>query len=100
MIFLKLDFSKAFDMVEWPFLFQTMSYFRFPTQSVGMRKLLFENASIAVKVNRTHSLAFIIHRGVRQGCTLAPYLFLIYDEVLNTMVKKGVELWRKELSNA
>jgi len=28
---------------------------------------------------------------VKQGCPLAPYLFLLVNEVLNTMVKEAVK---------
>lgn len=91
LIFLKLDFSKAFDMVEWRFLFHAMSDFGFPGEFVAMTQLLFHEACASVKVNGSQSLAFGIHRGVRQGCPLAPYLFFIVAEVLNAIVMKGME---------
>jgi hypothetical protein len=48
------------------------------------------DASASVKINGSPSPAFVIERGVRQGCPLAPYLFLIIAEVLNAVVKKGM----------
>jgi hypothetical protein len=90
LIFLKLDFSKAYDMVDWPFLFQAMEKMGFPEGFIDMVKLLFYEASAFVKVNTSQSAAFQIERGVRQGCPLAPYLFLVVAEVLNSMVKLGV----------
>jgi len=37
-----------------------------------------------------HAIAtFQIKRGVSQGCPLAPYLFLIMDEVWNIMIKQA-----------
>jgi hypothetical protein len=50
------------------------------------------DASSSVKINGSPSPAFVIERGVRQGCPLAPYLFLIIAEVLNAMVKQGMTL--------
>jgi hypothetical protein len=90
LIFLKLDFSKAYDRVDWQFLFGALCNFGFPEEFVAMTKLLFEDAEAAVKVNGSSSSSFKILRGVCQGCPLAPYLFLVVAEVLNTMMKKEV----------
>jgi hypothetical protein len=86
LVFLKLDFSKAYDMVDWPFLFQAMTAIGLPQEFNDMVRLLFQDASATVKVNGTPSEAFQIKRGVRQACPLAPYLFLVVSEVLNVMV--------------
>jgi hypothetical protein len=54
-----------------------------------MVKLLFEDASAGISVNGGQSKQFRIMRGVRQGCLLAPYLFLLMQEVLNLLAKKA-----------
>ena len=65
-----------------------MDHLGFPVELIAMIKLLFVDASTNVKVNRDVSPAFVIERGVQQGCPLAPYLFFIFAEVLNAMVKQ------------
>ena len=90
-IFLKLDFSKAYDKVSWHFLFKAMKAMDICEEFIKWVKLLFTNASAAVNLNGTLESHFKIERGVRQGCPLAPYLFLIVGEVLIHMVKKAVD---------
>lgn len=92
LLFLKLDFSKAYDMVDWGCLFRVMEKMGFPLEFIHMVSLFFCDATAVVKVNGTPSPLFAIERGVRQGCPLAPYLFLIIAEILNTMVTKEMEL--------
>ena len=91
-IFLKLDFSEAYDMVDWGFVFRAMVEFGLLGEFIIWTKLLFRDATASVKINGSMSPAFVIERGVRQGCSLAPYLFLIIAKVLNAMVKRGVDL--------
>jgi hypothetical protein len=67
-----------------------MKKFGFPEEFIGMTKLLFHDATVCIKINGTQTTAFAIERGVRQGCPLAPYLFLIVVEVMNAMVKSEV----------
>ena len=86
LIFLKLDFSKAYDMVEWKFMYMILEKLGFPQVFIRMISLLFQDASACVKLNGEPSPYFLIQRGVRQGCPLAPYLFIIVAEVLNAMV--------------
>lgn len=90
LLFLKLDFCKAYDMVDRSFLSKTMAAFGFPKQFIAMMMLLFQDAQATIKVNGSQSLPFPIQRGVRQGCPLAPYLFILITEVLNLMVKTEV----------
>jgi hypothetical protein len=53
--------------------------------------MLFRGANACVSVNGKLTRKFPIHQGVRQGCPLAPYLFLIIGEVLNLYIKAEVE---------
>lgn len=83
LLFLKLDFSKAYDKVELRFLFQAIKRLGFPPFFIHMTELLFTGAMASVSVNGNRTSKFPISQGVRQGCPLAPYLFLIVGEVLN-----------------
>ena len=91
MVFLKLDFSKAYDKVSWTFLFSTMRQLNISATFIKWVKLLFVNASATVNLNGDSGANFKIERGVRQGCPLAPYLFLIIGEALTHTIKKAVE---------
>lgn len=91
MIFLKLDFSKAYDKVD--FLFAAMCKMGLPVSFMAMVKILFEDAANHVNVNGRLSPEFQIQRGVRQGCPIAPYLFLIISEALNSIIKKKGRTW-------
>lgn len=90
LIFLKLEFLKAYDMVDWGFLFSTMAKLGIPLEFIDMTKLLFHDATPSVKVNGVLCAPFGITRGCDKG-SLVPYLFQLIAEVLNSMVKKGVE---------
>jgi hypothetical protein len=60
LIFLKLDFSKAYDMVDLTFLYEVMQKFGFPKEFVEMSKLLFKDAAACVKVNGALTTSFDI----------------------------------------
>jgi hypothetical protein len=93
-LFLKLDFSKAYDKVDLQFLFQAMKVVGFPDSFTNMTRLLFHDAAAQVCVNGQVTEPFSIQQGVRQGCPLAPYLFLIVGEILNYSIKREVRLGR------
>ena len=59
-------------------------------QYIGWVRLLFGNATAAVNINGSPGSNFQVERGVRQGCPLAPYLFLIVGEVLTHIFKKAI----------
>jgi hypothetical protein len=80
LLFLKLDFSKAYDKVDLPFLFQAMRTLGFPESFTHLTRLLFQNAAAQVSVNGQVTEAFSIEQGVRQGCLLVPYLFLVVEK--------------------
>lgn len=89
-IFLKLDFSKAYDKVSWRFLFLTMEKIGIGDTFTKWVKFLCGNAKAVVNLNGSLGEDFDIQRGVKQGCPLAPYLFLIVGEVLTHIIKKVV----------
>ena len=89
-VLFKLDLSKAYDKVSWRFFFHAMHKTGICEKFIKWVQLLFGNATALVNLNDSPGGSFKIERGVRQGCTLAPYIFLIVGEALTNMVKKTV----------
>lgn len=83
LIFLKLDFTKAYDVVSWDFLLGVMKKLGIPDSFSHIVMMLLQDASASVLINGQPTPPFLIRRGVRQGCPLAPYLFLFVGETLH-----------------
>jgi hypothetical protein len=68
-LFIKLDISKTFDVVSWPYLLQVMEHIGF-----GLRSRNWVCASSTFCLNREHGERINHCRGVRQGDSLSPML--------------------------
>ncbi|KAG7593526.1 Reverse transcriptase domain [Arabidopsis thaliana x Arabidopsis arenosa] len=86
---MKIDISKAFDSVQWPFLMAILSTLNLPQQFIKWIELCVTSASFSVQVNGELSGLFRSERGLRQGCSLSPYLFVICMHVLSKMIDKA-----------
>ncbi|CAI5473992.1 unnamed protein product [Closterium sp. Yama58-4] len=85
---LLVDFQKAFDSVLRDFLFQVLRKMGFPERYVGWIEGLHENTTTKLLVNGWLGDGLNEASGVRQGCPLAPYLFLCAVEPLAQEVEK------------
>ena len=80
--FVLIDFKKAFDSIEWDFLFNTLHKFNFGPQFIKWIKILYNDISFCVGNNDYYSGYFKITRGIRQGCLISALLFLIVAEII------------------
>ena len=72
-----LDFEKAFDSIEWNFLFKALDKRNFGPDFKNWVQTFYCNITSCVTNNGFASDFFTLERGVRQGCPLSGTLFVI-----------------------
>ena len=80
---IKLDMKNAFDRVKLPFLYDVLLSFGFCPEFVNLIKACTDGPWIAPLVNDRHSEFFKASRGLRQGCPMSPFLYILMDETLS-----------------
>ena len=101
-IIFSIDFEKAFDSVNWDFLFKTLKMFNFGGKFISFIKTMYYNIESAVLNNGNSNKLFKLERGVRQGCPLSAYLFITIVEILAIHIRnnpniKGIKVGSEEI---
>ena len=105
-ILIKLDLSKAYDCLSWPYLKVVLSTFGFDGRWIQWLMSFISSPNFSILLNGIPSNPFNVSRGLRQGDPLSPFLFIIAVEGLGRLIKsklqegqlKGLNLWGPDLT--
>lgn len=88
-ILLKLDITKAFDSVSWPFLMEVLAKMGFGQRWRDLICGLLVTSTTQVLLNGMAGEVIQHRRGLRQGDLLSPMMFILVMDVLNWIVPKA-----------
>ncbi|KAK8957829.1 hypothetical protein KSP39_PZI000633 [Platanthera zijinensis] len=86
---IKLDMAKAFDRVEWPFLFEALGHLGFAAGFISLIKMCISSSLLSFLINGERVGVVRSGRGLRQGNPLFPYLFIMCSEFLSRMLARA-----------
>lgn len=94
---LLLDFAKAYDSLDRDFLLAILKAKGFPPKFCKFIKATHENTTVQFMANGQLSDKLQVTSGIRQGCPLAPLLFIIAVDILYDVIEtekglKGITL--------
>ena len=83
-----IDFEKAFDSVHQDSLWKIMKHYGIPAKIINMVKLFYEKSECTVLDNGKESTWFRVKTGVKQGCNMSGFLFLL---VIDWIMKHSIQ---------
>ncbi|GKE10802.1 putative RNA-directed DNA polymerase, eukaryota, reverse transcriptase zinc-binding domain protein, partial [Tanacetum coccineum] len=86
MLLFKVDFEKAFDTVSWKYLDFMLHSLGFGLTWRSWIKACLESSRTSVLINDGPTSKFNVRRGLRQGDSLSPFLFIIIMEGLHVAI--------------
>lgn len=86
---MKLDVSKAYDRVEWPFLQSIMQKLGFPKKWIDRVMSCVTTSSFSILINGKSYGNMLPSRGIQQGDPISPYLFLLCVEGFTSLLAEN-----------
>jgi len=87
LVLLLLDFEKAYDRISCPFMRRVLEKRGFNPEFTRGVISLYDNPSSAVIINGQVWEEFDLERSVKQGCPMAPFLFIVVFDALGFMLE-------------
>ena len=96
-----LDFEKAFDSLNWNFLFLALEKYGFGKSFIQWIKIFYNKPTFCVKNNGVLSKESVMERGIQQGCAVSALLFILCIEYMSNEITKspnvsGIKLYQLE----
>ena len=98
-VLVNIDFEKAFDSVNWKFLFLVLKKFNFGTSLIKWIEMFYTNITSCIINNGHASQYFNVERGVRQGDPLSPYLFILVVEIMAAQIRQEQDIEGLRIEN-
>ena len=77
-----INFKKAYDRIDSKTIEETIRAMNFGGKIIDLFLLLYAESETIIVTNEKKSEIFKTKGGVRQGCPLSPYLFIIVTELM------------------
>lgn len=87
---LKVDMEKTYDRVEWEFLLQILIKRGFDLRWVQWIRACITTVSYQVLLNGKKTEVIRPSKGIRQGDSLSPYLFILVVDVLSRRLEQSI----------
>jgi hypothetical protein len=97
-----LDFEKAFNTINWDVIYDALKMFNMGPNLIKWVHTIYNEPEACVTNNGFSSPFFKLQRGVRQGCPLSAYLFIMVVELLANKIRnsnkiKGIKIGNTEI---
>ena len=94
-----LDFEKAFDSIEWDFIEKALHSFGFGKHFTNWVRIIYTDINASVMNNGYTTEYFYPKRGIRQGCPLSAYLFILAAEYLAVSIRNDKNIHGIQISD-
>ena len=98
-VLMMLDFKKAFDTLEWNFIFHVLKCFNFGESFIHWIMTLYSDPIACVKNNGHLSRDIHIERSVRQGCPVSVLLYILAVEIMALSIRQNEAIVGLQISN-
>ena len=93
---LKIDLEKAYDKLEWSFIRETLIKVNMPEDLIDLIMSCVTLVSTSILFNEEALDPIYPTRGIRQGGSLSPYLFILCMDFLGQLIEEkcSKKLWQ------